>query len=221
MEDKLKELQRIESARNDLIKKLEKIEEKKSTVSIEVYERVKKDYENKLKQIEKEISENRTLVEAGIAKLKEEDKTLEQDEKEFRLKIEEAELRYAIGEYDDATYQKLMEENKNNLAAITKKREEILNNLKWFEGLLGKTEVKEEKEEFKIDEHILEEKTPEAVEKIEELLVEEVKETSKPPDAEVKKEEKGIACPKCGFINTPDSWYCEKCGAEILSSLNL
>ncbi len=25
----------------------------------------------------------------------------------------------------------------------------------------------------------------------------------------------GIKCPKCGFINKPDAWYCEKCGAEL------
>ncbi len=25
----------------------------------------------------------------------------------------------------------------------------------------------------------------------------------------------GIKCPKCGFVNKPDAWYCEKCGAEL------
>ena len=27
-----------------------------------------------------------------------------------------------------------------------------------------------------------------------------------------------VACPKCGHMNAPDSWYCEKCGAEVLDS---
>lgn len=29
-------------------------------------------------------------------------------------------------------------------------------------------------------------------------------------------EEKELKCPKCGFVNMADSWYCEKCGAELL-----
>jgi ribosomal protein S27AE len=36
-------------------------------------------------------------------------------------------------------------------------------------------------------------------------------------DAEAgKEEEKELKCPKCGFVNMADSWYCEKCGAELL-----
>ena len=30
------------------------------------------------------------------------------------------------------------------------------------------------------------------------------------------KEEKELKCPNCGFTNMPDSWYCEKCGAELV-----
>ena len=26
----------------------------------------------------------------------------------------------------------------------------------------------------------------------------------------------GLQCPKCNFLNSKDSWYCEKCGAELL-----
>jgi len=34
------------------------------------------------------------------------------------------------------------------------------------------------------------------------------------PDAH---EREGVECPKCGMMNEPDSWYCEKCGAELLA----
>jgi len=30
------------------------------------------------------------------------------------------------------------------------------------------------------------------------------------------KEKEGVECPKCGLRNEPDSWYCEKCGAQLL-----
>ncbi len=228
MEDKLKRLQEIESERNDILTKLQKIEEKKATVSFEVYEKVKKEYEGKLKQVEKKFKENVELVQAEIARLKEEDKILENEEREVRLKIEEGELRYSIGEYDDDKYQELMSENKKNLSNVTDKRKKVSERLKWLEGLLsgerGETEISEV-EPLKIDEHILEEKQPAEEKKIEELVVAEVpavlEEIKESVEDSSKKEEKGIACPKCGFLNTPDSWYCEKCGAEILSSLNM
>ncbi len=28
-------------------------------------------------------------------------------------------------------------------------------------------------------------------------------------------EVEGIKCPKCGFVNKPDAWFCEKCGADL------
>jgi len=45
-------------------------------------------------------------------------------------------------------------------------------------------------------------------------------EENKAPEKEAKDKEKaeaveGIKCPKCGFMNKPDAWYCEKCGAEL------
>ncbi|MEO0216358.1 MAG: hypothetical protein ABIL70_03145 [candidate division WOR-3 bacterium] len=251
MDDKLKKLQELEAQRNDILTKLQKIEEKKGAVSFEVYEKVKKEYEGKLKQIEEKFKENVELVEAEIARLKEEDKILDGEEREVRFKIEEAELRYSIGEYDDNRYQELMTEHKNSLSEVTNKRKQISQRLKWLEGLLKGEERREaeitemeslkidehilseerketeitEMESLKIDEHILEEKQPEEEKKIEELVAPEIpevfEEIKKSAGDVSKKEEKGIACPKCGFLNAPDSWYCEKCGAEILSSLNL
>jgi len=35
-------------------------------------------------------------------------------------------------------------------------------------------------------------------------------------DNEEKGDQEGLKCPKCGFLNSKDSWYCEKCGAELL-----
>jgi hypothetical protein len=48
MDDKMHTLEQIDAERNDLIAKLAKIDEKRSTVSFEVYEKVKREYERKL-----------------------------------------------------------------------------------------------------------------------------------------------------------------------------
>lgn len=53
----------------------------------------------------------------------------------------------------------------------------------------------------------------------EKAILKATKEESAPAEpAKPKKGEKGVSCPKCGHLNTPDSWYCEKCGAEILET---
>jgi hypothetical protein len=35
-------------------------------------------------------------------------------------------------------------------------------------------------------------------------------------EEEPEEEGEGLTCPKCHFTNSKDSWYCEKCGAELL-----
>ena len=270
MEDKLHSLEQIDAERNDLITKLSKIEEKRSTVSFEVYEKVKREYERKLKAIEEKLASNVELVKTEMVRLKKNEQEIVEQQKDVDLQIEETELRYSIGEYNDDDYSRIMDEIKEKTKKIKDQQAKIHDRVKWFESFSGQTDQHDEKKEkepepvmepeavvdmaeikeevaivkeepteqvapeppkekeeqnaLKIDEHILEATIPEQVKKLDELLVEEeaVKEPVKaePPksneSAKLKKGEKGVACPKCGYINAPDSWYCEKCGAEIL-----
>jgi len=271
MEDKLDDLKDIEAQRSDLITKLEKIEAKKETVSNVVYEKVKMEYEQKLKKLDEKLTANVGLMKEELAHLKEEEKKIDEEEKAIRLDIEETELRYTVGEYDDESYQKVDKEKKGELNNITTKLQKVRERMKWIQDFLSIKEIEEKIEpkraeeevvktaeqileekltpeegvkvdedilqEIKpesgltIDEHILEEKlTPEDM-KLDELLVEEEavqpevteEKTAKPEVSEKKetveeppkKDQEGITCPKCGHVNTPDSWYCQKCGAEI------
>lgn len=272
MAHNLDELQEIQVQRQDLITKLEKIEARKATVSTKVYEKVKREYEDKLKKLDERLAENADLMKAELERLNQEQEKIEQEEKEVRLDGEEIELRYTIGEYDEKSYKKAETEHNKKLNAIAAKLQEIHERMSWIQNILTPKEVEaavepekpveeavktteqvvEEKlipeemeavddsilEEIKpdtgltIDEHILEEKlTPEEM-KLDELVVEEEavkpetveeggeakpevteeKETAEEPS---KKTQEGITCPKCGHVNTPDSWYCQKCGAEI------
>lgn len=236
MENNLERLKAIEAERKGLLIKLQKIEEKKASVSQEVYLKVKHDYEAKLKKLDETLAENRELVAMEVERLKKDITELSQRQKELMLQLEEIELRYSIGEYSEDKYKTLESETKNELNSVSEKIKKSEERKKWFGELIGgvveeEVVVKEEKkveekpkvEELTIDEHILEEKIPDEVKKLDELLVEtsallesdEDKDRAKPVE---EKKEEGIACPKCGFINPPDSWYCEKCGAEILTS---
>lgn len=190
MESNFEKLRAIETERNDLLNKLQKIEEKKASVSHEVYLKVKKDYEIKLGKLDEILAENKELVKTEMSKIKTELSELLQKQKETKLYLEELELRYSIGEYNEDDYNRLAKEANENMSVIQKKVNQLQDRIKWCEGVLGaekteevlvtgepeeveaKVEVGEKAEELTIDEHILETKLPEEVKKLDELLVE-------------------------------------------------
>jgi chromosome segregation ATPase len=239
MEEKLGKLRDLETKRSDVAEKLKRIDEKKSTVSVDVYNKVKKEYEDKLKKIEDKLGEYVDLITEEVKHLRSEESKVVEEEKAIKMKIEEAELRYSIGEYDDESFKKENEEHKGNLKTILDKLADLRERIKWFEdfveikGLEKTLEVEAKapaEKDIEIEEHILEEKVPEGIQLDELLMPEEavkpdaaaahemVPEEPAPPPKK-KSGEKGVICPKCKAVNAPDSWYCEKCGAEILDSL--
>jgi hypothetical protein len=234
MEDKWQEMREVEAQRSDLIIKLDKIDQKKDTVSHEVYEKVKKEYKEKLEKVNQQMTEYSDLIKEDLINVKNEEKTILEEEKKVKLNIEETELRYTIGEYDEESYKKFNEEYKNKFDEVKEKLDKLHERKNWLEDFVRVKDIEETMEPkepesgIKIEEHILEEKLPEEETKLDELIVEEsvVPEVQeeKPPEEkaeappEKKSKEKGVPCPKCGYINAPDSWYCEKCGAEILDS---
>lgn len=314
MEDKWQELQAIEKQRSDIVTKLQRIEEKKSTVSHEVYEKVKQEYDEKLNHINQQMAQHAELIKEHLGALDQEEVELKEKEKEVQLKVEEIELRYSIGEYGEEDYQESNTAHRKSIEDIEEKIGQIHQRRAWLknfvdiedhaevmvpevkpaeqeqesvaeevaeEVLQAPTEeipaapveevvetpaeetpespveevIEESVEEIsgdadtpaeanseepasaaeeaddgiKIEEHILEEKLPEEDTKLDELIVEEEavlpklaeEEKAAPAEALPKKDEekeKSVGCPKCGHLNKPDSWYCEKCGAEILDA---
>ncbi len=249
MNERWQELREIETQRSDIITKLHRIEEKKSTVSIEVYGKVKKDYEEKLKTVDEQMAQHVDLVKTELASLHQEEEKITKQEKEIKFKIEEIELRYSIGEYDEESFKKMHEENNESLNAVKMQLQKLQERRKWLEDFVElksieesieeaieeaieppkeTIEPKEPEPEIKIEEHVLDKELPEQEAKLDELLVEEEElapekqeitpESAEEPPSGEKEVGKNVPCPKCGHLNAPDSWYCEKCGAEILNS---
>lgn len=233
MEDKMSILKGLQAQRNDVVGKLRRIEDKKSSVSVEVYEKVKREYAEKLKEIDDELSGHIDLLTEEIQRLKDQEDEIVQSKKEARFKMEEVELRYSIGEYDEGSFKKAKREGDARMNQLDSELRKIQENIQYYTAIMKGKEPEpvkptarkqpvHEDTELKIDEHILEEKLPEEEVALEELLSEE--DALKPeaiadsPRESGVVEEKGVACPKCGHINTADSWYCEKCGAEILGA---
>ncbi len=247
MDDKWQELRQLETQRTDLTTKLAKIEEKKEMVSNEVYEKVKGEYEEKLKHIDANMNEHIDLIKEELVNLQGEETKLQEEEKNTNLQIEEIELRYSIGEYDEASYTEQSEEKKDTLSTTRTDLENLRKRKQWLEDFTQTKDIEQTIEhetpaepapveqtpeqpdtEIQIEEHILEKISPEEGTKLDELLVEEeavkqdvIEETKteqEPPAQPAKDKEKSAPCPKCGHLNALDSWYCEKCGAEVLDS---
>ncbi|UCF70206.1 MAG: zinc ribbon domain-containing protein [candidate division WOR-3 bacterium] len=232
MEDKMSVLRDLQAQRNDVVGKLKRIEDKKASVSAEVYEKVKKEYADKLKGIDDELSGHIDLLTEEIQRLKDQEDVAVQSMKETKFKMEEVELRYSIGEYDEASFKKAKREGDARMSQLDGELRKIQENIQYYSAIMKGKEPEpakpvhkqpvERDTELKIDEHILEEKLPEEEVALEELLSEE--DAVKPeaitdsPGESGAAEDKGVACPKCGHSNTADSWYCEKCGAEILGA---
>ena len=233
MEDKMSILQELQAQRTDAVSKLKRIEEKKSTVSIEVYEKVKKEYAEKLRGIEEQLSGHIDLITEEIQRLKSQEEEIIQKKKELKFNMEEVELRYSIGEYNEDSFKKVKDDHEHIMKQSDQELEKTRETMSYYSSFLTAKEAKPKpkekpvepakpESELKIDEHILEEKLPEEEIALEELLSEEeavkpdiTEEGATQPDAEG---DKGVKCSKCGHINTADSWYCEKCGAEILGA---
>jgi nucleoid-associated protein YgaU len=326
MDDRLEELKDIETQRSDIITKLGKIEEKKHTVSTEVYEKVKKEYEDKLQTLNGKMTEHIDLIKDQLREIDQEEQTIVETEKDINIHLEELELRFSIGEFSEEEYNSKKDDYQIKLKSVKDKKHTLGERKSWLGNFIGAADdeapveptpeptpevtsgeipaeipeaelepIKEEEPEeipeadlepikedeqpeeiseadlepikedeqpeeiseeniapveeapaeapsegIQIEEHILEEKLPDEDTKLPELIVEEetvpdlvteMSEETAPSEETIQEEtpqktapapatekDKAIACPKCNHPNTPDSWYCEKCGAEILDS---
>lgn len=233
MEDKMSILKELQEQRTDVVSKLKRIEGKKSTVSVEVYEKVRKEYADKLKGIEEKLSEHIDLLTEEVQRLKAQEEDILKQKKDTKFKMEEVELRYSIGEYDEDSFNKVKQENDASVKQFAEDLKKIRENMSYYSSLMTSkepepiptpepTKAAEPEAKLEIDEHILEEKLPEEEVALEELLSEEeaVKPevTTEAPAKPESMKDQGVTCPKCGHVNTADSWYCEKCGAEILGA---
>ncbi|MBN2619844.1 hypothetical protein JXB22_02045 [candidate division WOR-3 bacterium] len=272
MDDRLQELKDIEVQRGDIVTKLKKIEDKKHTVSTEVYEKVRTEYEDKLKALDGKMSEHIDLIKEQLTEINQEEQTAVESEKQLNMHLEEIELRYTIGEYSEEDYNTIKQEHESKLKAVKDSMKSLNDRKSWLGNFINVADTslapepepvpalapepaseepaedivdaalepikeaapEEATDSIQIEEHILEEKLPDEDTKLEELIVEEeaIAQAPEEPSEEAPSEEapkeaapapstekdKSIACPKCGHLNTPDSWYCEKCGAEILDS---
>ncbi len=102
----IEELQRIKAEQDVILERLEKMEEKKESVSNEVYSRVHADYESRLKGLDEEAGPLKDQARLQYAELKAVLGKIETSVGTAKLDREELQLRHDLGEFDDDAYAK-------------------------------------------------------------------------------------------------------------------
>ncbi len=97
---------------------LAKLEELSGTVRPEVYDRVRGDYEERLRGQEKELTAHRSEMETALEEHKTRVTVLESDRDERAAELEEAQLRFAVGEFKEAEFRKHKSAHEERLTAL-------------------------------------------------------------------------------------------------------
>lgn len=235
------EIIRLKNEREEILKKIALIEERKGTVRESVYEKVKGDYITKLNQIDNALRAQSNVISAKLKTIDDEIDNLRSQKESLEEQLEELDLRHSIGEYTDEQYESMAQELKSRINQIDEKTELLHNEKMTYAELVTETPQKEKpKRRPKEDEIVLPE-VPKEEKLTEELfeatetsaekagVVESSQESVKPEVeddwlsglekelgiGEEKEEAAFIECPKCKYKNKPDAWYCENCGAEL------
>jgi len=135
-----KEITQLLEHRATLGKWLAKLEELSGTVRPEVYDRVRGDYEERLRGQEKELTAHRSEMETALEEHRTRVTVLESDRDERAAELEEAQLRFAVGEFKEAEFRKHKSAHEERLAALDaelKSDQDALAKLEDVVGVLG------------------------------------------------------------------------------------
>lgn len=129
----IEELAEIREEQAILDERLERMEEKRDTVSEDVYDRVRTDYESRRERLEEEARPLAESARGEYERLREVHERARDDLAEARLDREEVEFRHELGELDDEELEERLEgvverieEGETDLAEVEEVRERFL-----------------------------------------------------------------------------------------------
>lgn len=122
----LEQLTALKAEIETLDQRLQAMEERKASVAEAVYRRVRGDYESKRRALEQESAPLKAAARAQYVKLFALLSRSEADHEAARLDREEVDFRHALGEFDQAEYQRRIAAIDEQLAAKAAAREQAL-----------------------------------------------------------------------------------------------
>ncbi len=117
-EELLKEAEEIKEDREILKGRLDKLEATRSTVSDAVYQRVRDDYLSKLKQTNEHLAALRKGLQEEERHLSKKKTVTEASLKFHREKIEESELRFALGEFTQEAQREVVDRENQEIGRL-------------------------------------------------------------------------------------------------------
>lgn len=86
---------------------LDKLDRKRGNASPDVYRKVLSDYRDRLEEVEEELAGHRTELESTLDEHRDRVEKFEEERNERSAELEEAELRFAVGEYEEDEWDRL------------------------------------------------------------------------------------------------------------------
>lgn len=133
------------SERGTLLQWLERLEERREDVRPAVYERVRSDYGERLERVERSLAGHRSDLEESLARHRSTVAELEAEHEDRDARLEEMELRHAVGELEEEEFEQVAEELRAELEDLegrlaeersaSERLEEVLEELGRMEGL--------------------------------------------------------------------------------------
>lgn len=116
---------------------LDGVAERRAETTPAVYERVKADYEQRLERVSGRLTERRPDVERLVARHRSRIEMLEQEHEVAAVRLEEADLRYRVGEYGEAEWGEYRDENESKARELERKMDREREALGRLERVLG------------------------------------------------------------------------------------
>lgn len=207
------ELQKLQKDKAELKLRIKKLDEKKAAARPEIVQKVREDYENRLKAVEETIEQKSKSVLTELGRCEEERKSLLSKKSAIDDAIEEVALRYLVGEYAEDLSRSLEEAKNKELEEYVNKIKETQDKIVILNRLIKPDEPEPTFEELKVP--MAKAKTAEAKVPDKKLTIEFPTDIT-PETATGVDEGKFLKCQNCGAQNRHDNWYCEKCGHELL-----
>lgn len=115
--------------------RIEKIEENKEKVSPPVYERVLKDYKERLDQITGEVLEKKNTIDRELVTLYETQKKIASELETHRHALEEIKFRNVLGEFSEEEYQKNAKQEQDKISKFETVLSAVNTNIGRYEEL--------------------------------------------------------------------------------------
>jgi chromosome segregation ATPase len=100
---------------------LDKLDRKRGNASPDVYRKVLSDYRERLEEVEEELSGHRTELESTLDEHRDRVEKLEEERNGQSAELEEAELRFAVGEFEEGEWDRLKADFLSELNATSER----------------------------------------------------------------------------------------------------